>query len=93
MPEIRRFLTVSASHLPQKFAEDYLPGLIEEGYGSVLAGRYGFLVFARSERCDFPEAVRKLLAYAAAELDCSYVLFDSDGEELDGFATYDDGDA
>jgi hypothetical protein len=35
---------------------------------------------------DYPESKQQLLAYAAADLDCSFVLFDSDGDVLEGFA-------
>jgi hypothetical protein len=37
-----------------------------------------------------PESVGRLLAYARHELGCSFVLFDVDGDVLDGFETYDE---
>jgi hypothetical protein len=37
-----------------------------------------------------PESAARLLAYARHELGCSFVLFDVDGDVLDGFATYDE---
>jgi hypothetical protein len=33
-----------------------------------------------------PESAARLLAYARHELGCSFVLFDVDGDVLDGFA-------
>jgi len=90
VPETRGFLTVSASHLPPAFAEILLQISAESTKGIVLAGASGFLVFARGEHPEYPQSVQKLLAYAAADLDSSFVLFDSDGDVLDDFPTYDD---
>ena len=92
MPEIRKFLTVSASHLPGPLAKILMRDAFEPDNGLILAGYYGLCVFARGEHPDYPESVQKLLAYAAGDLDCSFVLFDSDGNVLDGFPTYSEDD-
>ena len=46
MPEVRGFLTVSASHLPQAFAERLLKHSAALDKGIILAGSSGF--FAQS---------------------------------------------
>lgn len=65
---------------------------MEPRNGLILAGYHGLFVFARGEHPEYPDSVQKLLHYAATDLDCSFVLFDSGGDVLDGFATYDDDD-
>lgn len=101
-PEVRKFLTVSASHLPPGFAER-LDDQARNGRGFQdrelclwpFAGEYGFLVYAPSERDkdrDIPDSGARVLDYARETLDCSFVLFDVDGDVLDGFATYDSDD-
>jgi hypothetical protein len=92
MPEIRKVLTVSASHLPVELAGAIAEDSLDPRGGLLLHGYYGFLVFARGDHPCYPESVRKLLQYASGALDCSFVLFDSDGDVLDGFATYGDYD-
>jgi hypothetical protein len=87
MPEIRGFLTVSASHLPRIFAEGLMLRSSDPTRGVILAGHYGFFLFARGDHPDYPDNVQKLLAHAA-DLDCGFVLFDRDGDVLDGFAAY-----
>lgn len=82
-------VTVSASHLPQHFAEELLAICAYPRSGIVFGGYYGLLVFARGEHPDYPGGVQDLLRYALADLDCSFVLFDCDGDVLDGFETYD----
>ncbi|HEV8029655.1 MAG TPA: hypothetical protein VGP42_01420 [Stellaceae bacterium] len=104
-PEIRKFLTVSASHLPQDFA-DRLDDQARNGRGFQdrefcfwpFAGEYGFFLYAPQrlahdmkdafDDLDLPESVGRLLAYARHDLGCSFVLFDVDGDVLDGFDTY-----
>ena len=106
-PEVRKFLTVSASHLPQDFA-DRLDDQARNGRGFQdrefgfwpFAGEYGYFLYApgilphdlkdQFNDRDMPESVGRLLAYARHELGCSFVLFDVDGDVLDGFATYDE---
>jgi hypothetical protein len=104
-PEVRKFLTVSASHLPQHFA-DRLDDQARNGRGLQdrefavwpFTGEYGYFLYAPgrlphdmkdefNDR-DMPESVGRLLAYARHELGCSFVLFDVDGDVLDGFETY-----
>lgn len=92
MPEVRKLLTVSASHLPAVFGQTLLRDSDYPPRGIILSGYYGFCVFARGDHPEYPESVQKLLAYAADELDCSFVLFDCDGDVLDAFPTYDDDD-
>ena len=106
-PEVRKFLTVSASHLPQDFA-DRLDDQARNGRGFQdrefgfwpFAGEYGYFMYAPGilpydmkdefDAREMPESVVGLLAYARHELGCSFVLFDVDGDVLDGFATYDE---
>lgn len=101
-PEVRKFLTVSASHLPQDFA-DRLDDQARNGRGFQdrefgfwpFAGEYGWFLYAPTEidlDADIPESVARLLAYAREQLGCSFVLFDRDGDVLDGFATCDKAD-
>jgi hypothetical protein len=90
MPEIRKFLTVSASHLPRTLAETLLRDPLQPTKGMILGGYHGIFVFARGDHPDYPESVQRLLAHAATDLDCSFVLFDGDGDLLDGFPTYSD---
>jgi hypothetical protein len=92
MPEIRKVLTVSASHLPPALAETMIEDSSDPRGGILFHGYNGFLVFARGDHPSYPDSVRRLLHYAASDLDCSFVLFDSDGDVLDGFPTYDDSD-
>ena len=106
-PEVRKFLTVSASHLPQDFA-DRLDDQARNGRGFQdrefdfwpFAGEYGYFMYAPGilpydmkdefDAREMPESVAGLLAYARHELGCSFVLFDVDGDVLDGFKTYDE---
>jgi hypothetical protein len=102
-PEIRQFLTVSASHLPRDFADRLAEqarcgrGLQDAKFGLwPFAGEYGFFLYAPDglphaikqpfEDLDMPESVGRLLGYAR-ERGCSFVLFDADGDVLDGFET------
>ena len=105
-PEIRKILTVSASHLPAEF-ENRLreQAQIGRGLGRTatmwpFAGEYGIVLYAPSENetmekapsyfreLDVPGSVAAILLHARIKLDCSFVLFDADGDVLDGFATY-----
>jgi hypothetical protein len=102
-PEVRKFLSVSASHLPQDFA-DRIDDQARNGRGFQdhefgfwpFAGEYGYLIYApdklphdmKDDDREMPESVGRLLAYAHHELGCSFVLFDVDGDVLDGFETY-----
>lgn len=108
-PELRQFLTVSASHLPPDFADRladqarYGRGLQDREFGLwPFAGEYGVFLYAPGrlpheikdvfDDLDMPESVGRLLAYARHELQCSFVLFDADGDVLDGFETYPEDD-
>jgi hypothetical protein len=106
-PEVRKFLTVSASHLPQDFA-DRLDDQARNGRGFQdrefgfwpFAGEYGYFLYAPGilphdlndgfDDRKMPDSVGRLLAHARHELGCSFVLFDLDGDVLDGFETYDE---
>jgi hypothetical protein len=106
-PEVRSFLTVSASHLPQDFP-DRLDDQARNGRGFQdrefgfwpFAGEYGYLIYApdglpHEVKDEFnhrgmPESVTSLLAYARHELGCSFVLFDVEGDVVDGFETYEE---
>jgi len=93
MPEIRKMLTVAASHLPPEFAETMIEDSSDPRAGILFHGYYGYLVFARGDHPGYPDSVHRLLHYAASDLDCSFVLFDSDGDVLGGFSTYGKSDA
>ena len=102
-PEIRKFLTVSASHLPPGFA-DRLRDQATNGRGLgrehslwPFSGEYGFFVYAPGEadieedadEADIPDSVARILFYARS-LGCSFVLFDVDGDVIEGFETLDE---
>ena len=96
--EVRKFLTVAARHLPEEF---YSRMREQSTFGrhvldktcSPFTGEYGVFMYAAEdaevyEDLDIPESVQALLLHARKEFGCSYVLFDTDGDELDGFVTY-----
>lgn len=100
-PEVRKFLTVSMAHLPESFADRKLQHCFDPTGDAAFCGSYGTVIYAPSVEDmtdevyiaaqvenDTPESVAKLLLYARKELGCSYVLFDRDGDEREGFATY-----
>ncbi len=85
-PEVRKFLTVSASHLPESYANRVLSS-------GTFCGVYGTMLWAPEEFeehdfDDMPDSVRDILIYARRTLKCDYVLFDRDGEALDEFPTF-----
>lgn len=102
MPEIRKVLTVSASHLPEAFEQRLREqaqigrGLGREHSFWPFAGEYGVLLYAPTkaeadedfEDPDIPESLARLLVHASPDLGCSFVLFDVDGGVLDGFDTF-----
>ncbi|HJU19303.1 MAG TPA: hypothetical protein VJ770_22850 [Stellaceae bacterium] len=84
-PEIRKFLTVSSAYLPRT-VYDRLQNHPEQQF----AGDYGVILYApdsfsKADGTRWPRPVERLLLHARRKLDCSYVLFDVDGVELDGF--------
>jgi hypothetical protein len=88
-PEIRSFLTCSASHLRQK---DYDLITSDETHWRFV-GEVGIFLYAPEVEPgenphEHPEYLVKLLAYARS-LGCAYVLFDQDGEMLPDFPTFD----
>jgi hypothetical protein len=65
------------------------------------AGEYGYFMYAPGilphdmkdefDDGDMPESVGRLLTYARHELDCSFVLFDVDGDVLQTRPPYQNG--
>ena len=94
VPEIRKFLTCAAHHLPLDFAKHLEEAPLEQW--RVAGGRtpFGFFVYAHDEDGNgpgdnIPAEVMAIFAYAR-EHGCDYVYFDRDADDLDGFPVFED---
>ena len=90
---IRKVLDLSTGHLPEATANAIDAGTFPKP--TMMESEYGWL-FSVPELADFPELVDGLPCKAfkavmryAAQNDCTAVLFDRDGETLDGLELFD----
>ena len=88
-------LVVSSKHLGEALVLPYGNGRIDDI--ASMAGPYGWLVWTGSDLIRMSitpnepvafQVLRDILQYAQRR-GCPYVMFDADGEELEGFPTYD----
>ena len=98
---IRRMLGVSTAHITKE-TSDWLDEQAklnaerESTDGFTLchcaSHYYGHFVYADEEardRTEYPEDLRRVMAFARDRHDCDYILFDCDGEEYDVLPRWD----
>lgn len=91
-PEIRKFMCLSTAHLSSELREG---NKASWEAAVVYPLEYGFLLWvpddpqesAQAMEDDVPDVILRIQLKARA-LGCDYVLFDSDGPELDGLETF-----
>jgi hypothetical protein len=90
---IRRLLNLSTAHLPEHLGTqgglDTIPGIVAH------ATDRGFLLWIPDDPDEFaeatdpvPDVVLTIQRYARS-LDCDYVLFDADAQQVDGLPRWD----
>lgn len=88
--EIARSLVISTAHVPQVLAQRMDDGKpIGTPYDNL---GYGWRVYVPSESEPFDDdcaaaALRPLMTLAR-ENDCRWIVFDSDGDQIEGFETF-----
>lgn len=98
-PWIRPMLDISTAHLPPKAQANDWP----DGFNNVYPYDYGFILHVPedpklnaedyaedNEESDYKEEAEALVALQvyARSLGCDFIMFDADGEELEGFPTW-----
>lgn len=89
--EIRKFIDVSTAHIRQSDVTS-LEGLARSGeWSALLEGPCGFFVWTGyHEENAFPDAVREVLKWAREQESLDYVMFDQDGDFIDGLPEYEE---
>jgi hypothetical protein len=86
--EIRKFLTCSVDNIPTEFRQHLAETANEHWRVAGFGGEYGWFLWCQEDPDpEIPEELQAVFNFAR-EHGCDYVLFDRDGELLEGFPTF-----